>query len=106
MRCFALFLLALLVMEMPLTFGARENQLSYYYYKSSCPNLETIIKREMLPLFLTDASAPAAFLRLMFHDCQVQVIDFSSLTPLHQQPNASNFTFAPDTYISSIFNYT
>lgn len=50
--------------------------LAYDYYKFSCPLVETIVKREIVKIFLTDVSAPAAFIRLLFHDCQVLVNDF------------------------------
>lgn len=39
----------------------------------SCPNLEVIVKKEVLGILSIDAAAPAALLRLMFYDCQVQV---------------------------------
>ncbi|KAJ7967728.1 Peroxidase [Quillaja saponaria] len=78
-RFFLLTLLAIVFMVVPLAFGIRKSQLAYDYYKFSCPNLIPIVKREMLSIFLTDVSAPAAFLRLMFHDCQVQGCDASIL---------------------------
>ena len=65
--------LTLAVVVIGVSFGLNEAKLAYDYYKFSCPNVETIVKREMMSVLLTDATAPAAFLRLMFHDCQVQV---------------------------------
>lgn len=69
--CFGVMVFA--IVTVAVSFGWIQNELSYKYYNSSCPNLEAIVKREMLRIFLMDATAPAAFLRLMFHDCQVQV---------------------------------
>lgn len=68
--CFILLLLANLHM---ICFGVSEAQLSYGYYKTSCPTLESIVKAEVLSSSVTDPTSPAALLRLMFHDCQVQV---------------------------------
>ncbi|GAV61249.1 hypothetical protein CFOL_v3_04777 [Cephalotus follicularis] len=55
-----------------------EAQLGFGYYESSCPNVENIVRQELLTIFLTDPTAPAAFLRLLFHDCQVQVSPYLS----------------------------
>ncbi|KAH7545702.1 hypothetical protein FEM48_Zijuj01G0121800 [Ziziphus jujuba var. spinosa] len=52
------------------SFGVHGGQLGYDYYKYSCPLLEDTVKKEMIAIFATDISAPAAFLRLFFHDCQ------------------------------------
>ena len=62
------------------------HQLAYNYYKFSCPNVENIVRHVMLGVFLTDATAPAAFLRLLFHDCQVQVSIHISITLLSSKP--------------------
>ncbi|KAK9022990.1 hypothetical protein V6N11_003226 [Hibiscus sabdariffa] len=59
--------------------GACEAQLAYDYYKFSCPNVETTVRNAVLGVVFTDPTAPAAFLRLLFHDCQVQGCDSSIL---------------------------
>ncbi|KAK7262132.1 hypothetical protein RJT34_29693 [Clitoria ternatea] len=78
-RSFLWILLAMVIMIIPFSFQIKANQLSYNYYQFSCPKMQSIVKSELQSLFLTDATAPPAFLRLMFHDCQVQGCDASIL---------------------------
>ena len=67
-------ILQLILLLLSVYGGKGEGQgLVYDYYDSTCPYVEDIVKREMFRIFAADATAPAAFLRLLFHDCQVQV---------------------------------
>ncbi|XP_039052782.1 peroxidase 29-like [Hibiscus syriacus] len=88
--CFMLILRATL--GMGILVGACEAQLAYDYYKFSCPNVESTVRNAVLGVVLTDPTAPAAFLRLLFHDCQVQGCDASIL--LDSKPLNGNFEIA------------
>ncbi|KAL0414835.1 UNVERIFIED_CONTAM: Peroxidase 29 [Sesamum radiatum] len=59
--------------------GEGSSGLSFNFYDESCPQLEDIVRAGVRSLFLADPSTPAALLRLMFHDCQVQGCDASIL---------------------------
>ncbi|KAL0457505.1 UNVERIFIED_CONTAM: Peroxidase 29 [Sesamum latifolium] len=59
--------------------GVGSSGLSFNFYDESCPQLEDIVRAGVRSLFLADPTTPAALLRLMFHDCQVQGCDASIL---------------------------
>lgn len=68
-----LYLNLLVTVVMIVSVRVHDPQLAYDYYKFSCPLAETMVKKETVKIFLTDVSAPPAFLRLFFHDCKLQV---------------------------------
>ncbi|XP_039126435.1 peroxidase 12-like [Dioscorea cayenensis subsp. rotundata] len=53
--------------------------LSYTFYKSTCPKLESIIRNQLKKDFNSNISLAAGLLRLHFHDCFVQGCDASVL---------------------------
>ncbi|CAK7346746.1 unnamed protein product [Dovyalis caffra] len=55
------------------------NGLSWTFYKSSCPKVESIIRKELEKVFKKDIGQAAGLLRLHFHDCFVQGCDGSVL---------------------------
>nr|BAV60250.1 peroxidase [Euphorbia tirucalli] len=55
------------------------NGLSWTFYKSSCPKVESIIRDELKKVFKKDVGQAAGLLRLHFHDCFVLGCDGSVL---------------------------
>ncbi|XP_030492332.2 peroxidase 12 [Cannabis sativa] len=53
--------------------------LSWQFYAKSCPNLEFIIREQLIKIFKDDIAQAAGLLRLHFHDCFVQGCDGSVL---------------------------
>ncbi|KAL0351623.1 UNVERIFIED_CONTAM: Peroxidase 12, partial [Sesamum calycinum] len=52
---------------------------SWTYYDSSCPKLESIVRKQLKNVFKNDIGQAAGLLRLHFHDCFVQGCDGSVL---------------------------
>lgn len=48
-------------------------RLSLDFYKESCPQVENIVREGVHSASFFDPTTSAALLRLLFHDCQVQV---------------------------------
>nr|ACN25040.1 peroxidase [Doritis pulcherrima x Phalaenopsis hybrid cultivar] len=55
------------------------NGLSFSFYKSSCPELDSIVRKFLKQQFKKDIGLAAALLRVHFHDCFVQGCDGSVL---------------------------
>lgn len=55
------------------------NALSHRYYDHTCPNLESIVAREVHLATANDKTVPAALLRMHFHDCFIRGCDGSVL---------------------------
>ncbi|PUZ57102.1 hypothetical protein GQ55_5G401200 [Panicum hallii var. hallii] len=53
--------------------------LQYDFYSSSCPNAEQTVRNVVNGMIDADPTMPAAFLRLLFHDCFVMGCDASIL---------------------------
>ncbi|XP_028789472.1 peroxidase 64-like [Neltuma alba] len=55
------------------------NSLSSNYYEKTCPHLESIVAQAVKKATASDNTAPAALLRMHFHDCFVRGCDASVL---------------------------
>lgn len=56
-----------------------ESKLSPDYYKTSCPQLQDVIRETIISKQITNPTTAAATLRLFFHDCMVGGCDASVL---------------------------
>ncbi|KAK7388218.1 hypothetical protein VNO78_23028 [Psophocarpus tetragonolobus] len=67
------------VINMFLFLLAVRSQLTTDFYKSSCPNLSKIVRREVQKALMNEIRMGASLLRLHFHDCFVNGCDGSIL---------------------------
>lgn len=52
---------------------AVNSQLTTDFYKSSCPNLFQVVRKEVIKALMNEMRMGASLLRLHFHDCFVNV---------------------------------
>jgi len=64
---------ALLMLGFVIVINASDPLLTLDYYKSSCPRLLSIVRKEMECAVLSDPRNAAIIVRLHLHDCFVQV---------------------------------
>lgn len=60
--------------------GFSQGQLMFGFYSNSCPNAESIVSRVVSEKVKESPNNIPILLRLHFHDCYVQVLDFSNLS--------------------------
>nr|GEU36479.1 peroxidase 64-like [Tanacetum cinerariifolium] len=70
---------ALLSSLLILSFFSLGTSLSSNYYKKTCPNAESIIKKAVIDATKNDKTAPAGLIRMHFHDCFIRGCDGSVL---------------------------
>ena len=63
----------LMNMNMFLLLLAVKSELTTDFYKSSCPNVSKIVRREVKKALTNEMRMAASLLRLHFHDCFVNV---------------------------------
>jgi peroxidase len=57
-------------------FLVASSQLTSDFYKTTCPNLLSIVRREVQKAIKAETRMAASLLRLHFHDCFVNVREF------------------------------
>lgn len=71
-----------LIMTFFMLFLVARSQLTTDFYKSTCPNLLSIVRKQMMNAIKTEMRMAASLLRLHFHDCFVNVREFGQLISL------------------------
>ncbi|XP_059309725.1 peroxidase 11-like [Lycium ferocissimum] len=91
LECLVLVLSICLISSL---YGISDPHLNLDYYKSTCPSVLEIVRKEMECACLSDPRNAALILRLHFHDCFVQGCDGSVLledtVTLQGEKNAAN----------------
>lgn len=70
------WLLLLLLVMVSMETERTDAQLTTNFYKSSCPNVEAIVKQAVRDKLKQTAVTIPATLRVFFHDCIIQVFFF------------------------------
>lgn len=78
LQCFMLVLVVFISNFSVSLHASQDPPLTLDYYKSTCPTILEIVRKEMECAVLSDPRNAALILRLHFHDCFVQV-DFDLL---------------------------
>lgn len=73
---FHILLLLLLFLSVPISGSSK---LSIDYYKTSCPDFQTIVRETVVDKQITNPTTAAATLRVFFHDCMIEGCDASVL---------------------------
>ncbi|KAK9110536.1 hypothetical protein Sjap_018596 [Stephania japonica] len=96
-----LLLSSLLVLSLPL-FEAQQlpivRGLSWTFYKSSCPNVEKIVRDHLKDVFRRDITQAAGLLRIHFHDCFVRGCDGSVLLDGSEQEAPPNLSLRKEAF--------
>lgn len=74
------FLTSLLLQSDSIRQNSNGGGLQYDFYRDTCPDAEEIVRRSMARIHTQHPEVSAALLRLMFHDCFIQVSSTSSLS--------------------------
>lgn len=93
------FILAISSILMAIGSQGAEPYLTLDYYKSSCPSVLDIVKKEMECAVLSDPRNAATILRLHFHDCFVQV---SARPAIDSRPAFLGSTYGWNTVIEGV----
>ncbi|KAK9134419.1 hypothetical protein Syun_013749 [Stephania yunnanensis] len=92
---------SLLLLSLPLFEAQRPpivRGLSWTFYRSSCPNVEKIVRDHLKDVFRRDITQAAGLLRIHFHDCFVRGCDGSVLLAGSEQEAPPNLSLRKEAF--------